>query len=784
MHNIIRLTKRTGTFDLEREVRSTLNIFKQRGIAPFTDSDTSVGMEHELQVAVEGSQEHIDLPIIIGNSRFYRNTIKHASRGDLSPKVVEELNNFLHKNTENIWENSWVYFSEGNLVRRSREVLAHDFLSDKGNPESKNRADIQTFYCTRKNKEYLRLPISYLLKLALIDSTYRGHNSLPLMRTAEKLATHFTSDNTSPEILSFTLQQSKNGRLGVAAAQESARVFLTTQLLAQYANQQFGLIENGQKCLVYNAPHAPIRQKKLNGLVPEGFYRHLFMSPCLSGWDKGEDKHRYMALCHRTLSGSQLNTINKLKDAGIIKNNLTILPNTSNTCLANNGTHISVGSAILGQLAAEKNSIFTAATEKYLGDLVIKVVEHFLPLLVNTYTASPYRVNFSDCHPENILGFLPHELDYTHLRMIWRRWKKKAKLRFMGNEFTPFGPKYIDNSLATLFRLQGDIIPDFRLIDYLVTLRSTETSPALNGQLGNDTLLKEELSEQGIFDSNMSIYLPYRMRAYDRMGYSGFEGRSYSLFHSFMKDMAEVVNMQNCITALAYQYVISGKVCHQDIPDKPSIESERRQIFFATALGVPTFYVKSNSGNRFLKTILTRVKSQRNSRRYKGYIRIQIKEYQQALIETLTCDGSGIIDTLGMREDIYSLRERLDQKGKSTLEKLTNDSCQLSKYRSPMSVSADHFNQSTERYYRTELRRKQTEEGLNVLQESCRAQEKIGNFHLKEVMSSIKSEQSAADFVELHREDVLTETCSIPTLQTLLAINLAIIHHQQNEQNQ
>jgi len=63
------------------------------------------------------------------------------------------------------------------------------------------------------------------------------------------------------------------------------------------------------------------------------------MSPCLSGWNRGEEKHRYMSLCHQPLSRSQLNAIGKLKDSGIITNNLVVLPNTSNTCLANNGTH-------------------------------------------------------------------------------------------------------------------------------------------------------------------------------------------------------------------------------------------------------------------------------------------------------------------------------------------------------------------------------------------------------------------------------------------------------------
>jgi len=64
-----------------------------------------------------------------------------------------------------------------------------------------------------------------------------------------------------------------------------------------------------------------------------------------------------------------------------------------------------------------------------LGDLVIKIAEHFLPLFVGTYSAAPYRMDFCDFHPEKALGFLPHELDYTHLRMIWRRWKKKADLK-------------------------------------------------------------------------------------------------------------------------------------------------------------------------------------------------------------------------------------------------------------------------------------------------------------------------------------------------------------------
>jgi hypothetical protein len=142
------------------------------------------------------------------------------------------------------------------------------------------------------------------------------------------------------------------------------------------------------------------------------------MNPCLSGWDRGEDKHRYMHLCHQVLSRSQLNAVIKLKDAGIITRNLVVLPSTSNVSLATNDTHVSLGSRILTRLSKDGSPAFTARHEKYLGDLVIKIVEHFLPLFVGTYSAAPYRLDFWDFHPEKALGFLPHELDFTHLRML------------------------------------------------------------------------------------------------------------------------------------------------------------------------------------------------------------------------------------------------------------------------------------------------------------------------------------------------------------------------------
>ena len=106
---------------------------------------------------------------------------------------------------------------------------------------------------------------------------------------------------------------------------------------------------------------------------------------------------------------------------------------------------MSLGSRKLSQLLADPNSGYTRRDEKHVGDLTVKIVEHFLPLFVGTYSAAPYRLDFNDFHPEKALGFLPHELDYTHLRMLWRRWQKKANLSICGKSITPFGPAWIDN---------------------------------------------------------------------------------------------------------------------------------------------------------------------------------------------------------------------------------------------------------------------------------------------------------------------------------------------------
>ncbi|HEX2770566.1 MAG TPA: hypothetical protein VHN12_14915 [Geobacteraceae bacterium] len=755
---------------------------------PFTRNDTTAGSETELQAVVAGGKEDVDLPITIEQSNYYANILKRAAAGEAPKSLITDLERFLNNNPENVWENSWVRFPRRRLSQYAGRVFDRDLLADKGNPLRGCRRDMERFiYHGPEGEEQLRIPISYLIKLALAD-LLGSMKPLPaiVLKIGERLMGHFLNDNTSPETYSFHVVPLRpDAGMGKGIARETGKRYLLTQLLIMYANESFALSASGQKALVYFAPHPPVRQQELNKHISDAFYRELFMSPCLSGWDMGEEKHRYMQLCHQVLSRSQLNAVAKLREAGIIVNNLVVLPNLSNVSLANNGTHISIGSRKLGKLLGDPASGFTAAHEKHLGDLVIKMTEHFLPLFVGTYSAAPYRLAFTDFHPERALGFLPHELDYTHLRMIWRRWKKKASLSVFGHSLTPFGPEWLDRMVSVLFRLKGDFVPDFRLIDYLVCLMSTQQSPALDGTMRNGDRLRGDLADMGIFDGQMSVYLLYKLREYTSLGFSGFEGRHYSLFENLEEDMGGAAGLQTLVTALAFKYMAEGKLSHAHIPDDPSVESERRQIFFGAAIGVPTFYVWKNSGNLFLKKILQCTRGVRQSRRYPGYLRVSNHEYCRALVRILLEDAADLIDSCDLTSVMEDLMMRLENPERhSTAGKLTRGILDTVNAKSPMGISAREFNQGAEKYYRETLRQRHMVETIGFLEEECLKADLAGSKMdggTKEALREILEGRSAAQFLNTAKREVLEERATATTLGKMIALLLVIIHRDTQE---
>ncbi len=749
---------------------------------PVSANDTTGGSETELQAAVMGRKDEVDLPLSIEHSNYYSNVLKRIAAGDTPKKVITDLEQYLNNNSEGVWENSWVRFPRRVLSSFANQIFESDLLADKRDPRSGQRSDVSDFVFHEQGEELLRMPVSYLIKLSLAD-VLGSQRRLPrwIRQTGTRLMSHFLNDNTSPETFSFhTVPLRLEAGLGRALARETSKRFLLTQLLLMYANDRFGLRSSGQEAWIYFSPHPPIRQKLLNGCISDSFYRKLFMSPCLSGWDKGESKRDYMHLCHQVLSRSQWNAVAKLREAGILSSDLVALPNLSNISLANNGTHISLGSLKLTRCLEDRSSGFTQAHEKYVGDLVIKIAEHFLPLFVGTYSAAPYRLDYSDFRPEKVLGFLPHELDYTHLRMIWRRWKKKASLNVFGQPVTPTGLKWLDRTISGLCGLKGDFIPDFRLIDYLVSLMSTDQSAALDGELGNQERIKRDLSDLGIFDLKMSLYLLYRLREFSSMGFSGFEGRHYSLFESLEEDMGTAANLQILVTALAFKYVALGNLTHLHIPDDPSIESERRQIFFGAAIGIPTFYVRKNTGNLFLKRIVERTKRLRPSHRYPRYLRVYNMEFQRSLVQVLLEDASDLIEMLDLRETIRDLQRRLEDPGQySVFGKLTKGIMDEANIDSPMKLHADEFNRAAESYYRNRLRIRHVQEGFGFLEEDLRTMVsgRLGDGPAyREALRLILKDQPLPGFLLTIKEEVVGGRVSVDRLRKLINLLLMSIH--------
>ena len=745
---------------------------------PFALGDVTAGSESELQTAVIGAADNVDLPLQIRQSNYFENVIKHAAAQETSKRAITAIERYLDDNPSQTWENSWVRFPIAHLNPHALRVFNEDLRAVRSDAHSPPRSDKHKFFVRdERGTDLARVPISYVLKLALAQ-LLGAQERVPrtIYHTAYRLMDHFINDNCSPETLSFFVTPpSATSGPGRALARETAKRFLLTHLLLSYADEAFYLRASGQKPLVYFSPLTPSRQKQLNDCISDAYYRDLFCSPCLSGWDNGEEKYRYMRLCHEVLSRSQLNAVTKLRDAGIITSNLVVLPNTSNLSLSNNGTHVSLGSVRIKRALENANSGFGPAHEKYFSDLAIKIVEHFLPLFVGTYSAAPQRLNFADFHPETILGFLPHQLDYTQMRMLWSQWKDKAGLKLLGYPLSPLGPVWLDKALARGLRLRGDHVPDRRLLDYLVALGSTDQSPALNGQLGNSDRLKLDLADMGAFDARMSFYMFYKAREHANVGFSGFEGRYYSQFQTFGDDMTNAVQLQMLVSALAYHYILGGQVQHTHIPDTRAVESERRQIMFAAAMGLEHFYVRRETDNAFLRDVLRHTQKTRPSRRYRNYLKVEIADYRAALLKKLRADAPALIAVHDADAVVNDALARVTEPGRGAADRLTRAILAEAGARTPEKLSTAEFNGAAEAYYRGTLRDGMLGEALNWFAEDLHALENASDLDAaqRQALCHTLTHPSPSEFLRGVAPGVLRST--LPQRELHKLINLLLI---------
>jgi hypothetical protein len=211
---------------------------------------------------------------------------------------------------------------------------------------------------------------------------------------------------------------------------------------------------------------------------------------------------------------------------------------------------------------------------------------------------------------------------------------------------------------------------------------------------------------------------------------------------------------------LAYHYMLQGTVTHGDIPDNPTLESERRQFFFGAAIGIPTLYLHHKSGNRLMHRILKYCRNTRRSRRYRGFLRIPGIEYQLALVRLLHHDGRDLVEMLRLGHVLDDLEQRIVHPKSNAVSHRIVQRIAGGPKRLALKSSGREFNRAAETYYREDLRRQHTQEAYSVFRGAVQALDSWQSWRsgrYNQQLLKILGGRNAVDFVDTAKSDVLSE---------------------------
>ena len=249
--------------------------------------------------------------------------------------------------------------------------------------------------------------------------------------------------------------------------------------------------------------------------------------------------------------------------------------------------------------------------------------------------------------------------------------------------------------------------------------------------------------------------------------------------------MAQAATLQMLVTALAYKYIFTGRISHGDIPDHPFVESERRQIFFAAAAGIPTFYVRTDTPNRLLARMVKQTANIRSSRRYAGYTRVKITAFQQTLVDLLRKDAPELIEMNRLDHTLTDLKERIDDNGSHTVSgRLTRRICGEVGAPSPLALSGDEFNAAAESFYRGRLKKEQMGQAVDGWAEQVRHLDGMSawrNGHYNQALFSVLKGKDAASLITTLRPAILAEDLPVPALRRLIHLMLLTLNHMKRQ---
>ncbi|HWU41103.1 MAG TPA: hypothetical protein VN203_25910, partial [Candidatus Acidoferrum sp.] len=233
-------------------------------------------------------------------------------------------------------------------------------------------------------------------------------------------------------------------------------------------------------------------------------------------------------------------------------------------------------------------------------------------------------------------------------------------------------------------------------------------------------------------------------------------------------------------------YIAQEGVNHAHIPDSPPAESERRQFLFGAAIGLPTLFVREDSGNQFLRRILGRTRKVRPSHKYPGYLRIRTQEFRRALLGILREDASDLAESLGLDIEpmLADLSLRLDFAEEwSVAGRLIRGILEKAEETSALDLDGRRFNLCAEAYYREDLRRRHMAEALHLLAEDFEALDRLGpnTSHAAGVLRLVVGDRGAGAFLAGIQQAVLDERVAIEDLRALMSVILISVYHDSAE---
>jgi hypothetical protein len=210
------------------------------------------------------------------------------------------------------------------------------------------------------------------------------------------------------------------------------------------------------------------------------------------------------------------------------------------------------------------------------------------------------------------------------------------------------------------------------------------------------------------------------------------------------------------------------------------VESERRQIFFASAIGVPTIFVRRDSPNRLLMELVARVKQTRPSHRYPGYLRVPLAEFRLGLLDLLEQEAPDLVESMGLGDSLRDLRRRLERPDRfSTAGKINRAVCERLGVSSPLSVTAETYNRVAEEHYRDDLRRQHLRSAFARLEQDLHQLELEalrGDDLLRQALHQLLGDRSLTDTLDGLRP-LVREDCLPPeALHSLLGLCQLSIH--------